>query len=1002
MKVTWLHVSDFHIRGGDPYDRDVVLRALVSSVRELREDGRVPDLIFATGDVAHAGKPAEYEIATHFFDALLDATGLDRRHLFVIPGNHDVDRDLGIGLARTLESREKADAYFRPGIPKPHLTQKLGAFRNWYKEYFAGIRVLPEDSTCGPVEALEIRGCRIGVLPLNTALFCEDDYDQAKLCIGRRCLDAGLEELGKLGAHLKVALLHHPLDWLSDIERSNIKTSLQGNVDVLLRGHLHETEVESVVSANGEALHIAAGAVYQTRKWPNRALYATFEDRHITIFPIRYEDQPSEVWTVDPSLFPRERGYEKRFPLKRAEVEKNPAVPTKLSEPMVLPRFPSNVPSRRDLPFVGREQLLADVQTALGEPKSERVLVLHGQPGVGKSELAREYARHQRDWYPGGTFIIDAGSGAMPVDLARVGVNVLDLEFPPDLSLQDQCVQTLLSLGAAPVLLIYDNARSPDSIQPWLPPAGMPCHVLITTVLDRWGPGWSTMEVEAFDLETSVELIEQLAGSEVAARHGQALADLAGGLPVQICPAATTLAYEARRGRLDSVRLEIADEARESFRLVYERLEPPVHLLLHAAAFLNGQRIPRQELYQHLKEATGWSEADFQRLLDTCLDLHLLDGDVDLRMHQLLSSFVLGTPLVDGNSAILEQVRVTQRKRLLELAKELGEHPANSELATTLMVFRLRPQDWGGAQAEISVNDGEIVGKALLEIGKFEEARLWYEWVVEAGSVNNENLSTSLYGVGVCLSRVGKFEEALLWFERAVEVDKQGDLSGHVNQSRLGSSLSGVGFCLCNAGQFKEALPWHERAVEAKKQGDLDGRVDQGSLGWSQHQVGVCLESVGKFEEARSWYEQALEAKKQGDLSGRSDHANLSTSLYGIGFCLSIVGKFEEARSWYERAVEANQQGDLHGRVHHDILGRTLHQVGFCLSSVGKFEEALPWYEWAVEATRQGDIYGRVDSSSLALSLREGAKCLRHLNQLEKAQAWENEADELEAASRQN
>ena len=58
MKLVWLHVSDFHFKGGDPYDRDVVLRALVRSVAEYRERGRQPDLIFATGDVAFSGKEA--------------------------------------------------------------------------------------------------------------------------------------------------------------------------------------------------------------------------------------------------------------------------------------------------------------------------------------------------------------------------------------------------------------------------------------------------------------------------------------------------------------------------------------------------------------------------------------------------------------------------------------------------------------------------------------------------------------------------------------------------------------------------------------------------------------------------------------------------------------------------------------------------------------------------------------------------------------------------------
>jgi 3',5'-cyclic AMP phosphodiesterase CpdA len=112
MALTWLHLSDFHIRMGDSYDRDVVLGALVRAVRRFRERGRSPDVVFATGDVAFSGKSGEYEIATAFFDEVLDAAGLERRDLFVISGNHDVDRDLGVGLARSLASREEADKQF--------------------------------------------------------------------------------------------------------------------------------------------------------------------------------------------------------------------------------------------------------------------------------------------------------------------------------------------------------------------------------------------------------------------------------------------------------------------------------------------------------------------------------------------------------------------------------------------------------------------------------------------------------------------------------------------------------------------------------------------------------------------------------------------------------------------------------------------------------------------------------------------------------------------------
>jgi hypothetical protein len=61
----------------------------------------------------------------------------------------------------------------------------------------------------------------------------------------------------------------------------------------------------------GNALHMAAGTAYQTRKFPNRALYQSFQDGRIDVFPIRYEVKPREMWTVDPSVFPLESNYTK-------------------------------------------------------------------------------------------------------------------------------------------------------------------------------------------------------------------------------------------------------------------------------------------------------------------------------------------------------------------------------------------------------------------------------------------------------------------------------------------------------------------------------------------------------------------------------------------------------------------------------------------------------------------------------------------------------------------
>lgn len=998
MKTTFLHISDFHIRSGDPYDRDVVLRALVASVAEYRRSGRAPELIFATGDVAHGGKAAEYAIATPFFDALLAAAGLERRHLFVIPGNHDVDREMGFGLARTLDSRDDADAYFRADLPKPHLTQKLGAFVDWHDSYFAGIRAFPERSTCGPVEAVDVGGGRLGVLCMNSAMFCQDDNDHAKLCVGRRCLDGATEALRDLKADLNVALIHHPLDWLSDTERANIKASLQADVDLILRGHLHETDVEGVVSVHGSVLNIAAGAAYQTRRWPNRALYVTVDGNDVRVFPVRYEDSPSEVWTVDPSVFPHDPGYERCFPMSRAEdapAGRPAGVLHTAPTPVAVPRYRSNVPSRHGLPFVGRDGPIADILTRLDDVKADRVVVLHGQPGVGKSELAREFARRQGDRYPGGTFFVDASSAEVLLDLVRVGVNHLDLEFPPGLSLRDQCEQSLLALGGAATLLIYDNVRSVADIERWLPPAGMPCHVLITTLADLAVSGWSCVEVCPLSSDQSLDLIEQLAGPEVTDRYGVELDRLAAGLPIQICPTAVTLAYEARRGRLMTATLDVAHEARKSFALAYANLASNARLLLHAAAFLNCQRIPVPELYRHVAEATEWGEGEYQGLLDGCRDLHLLEGDTDLRIHQLFAAFVLQTPLPADDAVLLGLIREAQRSRLIRLAREVSKRPADLELASVLTVFPLVPTAWETDGANLATVDGEAVGDALAEIGQYDSARPWYEWAVARleqadvhGRVDHGSLGRNLHQAGYCLSAVGKYLEARHWYERAVAEFEQAYVQGHGDHRSLGRSLNQVGHCLSAMGRYDEARPWYERAVAEKEQGDVNGRVDHVSLGRSVGQVGFCFSAIGHYDEARPWYERAVEEKKQGNVNGRVNHASLGNGLHQVGYCLSAMGEYDEARPWYEQAVAEKQLGDDHGRVDHDSLGSSLRQVGFCLSAVGKFDEAQSWYERAVAEKELGDVHGRVDHASIGRCLHQVAYCLIEVGRNEEAQPW--------------
>ena len=433
MALTWLHVSDFHLSSKAPYESDVVLNALVESVEWYRHNTDwKPDLIFATGDMAGKGDVAIFKggdaaPATKFFDALLKAAGQTRERLFIVPGNHDVERKKGIGLVRTLDTQKEIDEYFTES-PMYHLTCKLEAFSLWYNDYFSAIpvpRCFPKTSTCHLI-SYPINDVRLVLLLLNSTLFCKDaETDAGKLCIGRSCLTPFINQLEdeKENRDLAIALVHHPLECLhTRFERLKLKRFLKKQVDILLQGHFHQTEVEP----GEDLIQLAAGATY-VDNGTKKALYGFFNGKVLDVFPICYQEE-SEVWRVDPDVFPEEpthiksyiiprntnptrtnehpdKGYEhyQEFLLAKLDHAPPPLVqalfPAKVSKIFVSLRLSDTWQCEERHTHEAKEHDRQNDETGFSPEqvmketfKENHLMLVIGDPGSGKTTLLKHYA----------------------------------------------------------------------------------------------------------------------------------------------------------------------------------------------------------------------------------------------------------------------------------------------------------------------------------------------------------------------------------------------------------------------------------------------------------------------------------------------------------------------------------------------------------------------------------------------------------------------------------
>jgi tetratricopeptide (TPR) repeat protein len=274
---TWLHLSDLHLgpasaAEGAPEGSPVPGEAPAGVLAALRHDileraarpGGSVDALAVTGDVVSAGSRDECAAARRWLVELGRALGLGADRIFLVAGNHDVDRvaaarNEGLELrllAELREGRRRLDAALDKANARAVLAARLAPFA----ELAASFGTRSTDQRLEWSHRIEGRsGLRVRLVGLCTAWLALDDTDQGKLYLGGGPLARAESAIG--AGELVVALSHHPLrgGWLADEHDADVW--MNANAHVHLTGHVHDTGAEAArAGVAGPCVWIAAGA----------------------------------------------------------------------------------------------------------------------------------------------------------------------------------------------------------------------------------------------------------------------------------------------------------------------------------------------------------------------------------------------------------------------------------------------------------------------------------------------------------------------------------------------------------------------------------------------------------------------------------------------------------------------------------------------------------------------------------------------------------------------
>lgn len=168
QRVSWLHLSDFHV-GMDAYAQRELFKEVLHEVRRRQKSGTPLHMVFITGDLANKGLKSEYDqFAEQFLLPLTDS--VEPKNIFCVPGNHDANRKVARFSDRTTIQKQSVEFFDVSQEGKNERAEIIGRFGAYIAADLSatgGAWLTSPEGTYAEVRTFD--GIRVGIVGINTA-----------------------------------------------------------------------------------------------------------------------------------------------------------------------------------------------------------------------------------------------------------------------------------------------------------------------------------------------------------------------------------------------------------------------------------------------------------------------------------------------------------------------------------------------------------------------------------------------------------------------------------------------------------------------------------------------------------------------------------------------------------------------------------------------------------------------------------------------------------------
>jgi hypothetical protein len=605
--------------------------------------------------------------------------------------------------------------------------------------------------------------------------------------------------------------------------------------------------------------------------------------------------------------------------------------------------------------FTGRDGLLEKLREQLHAGHGAAVLVLRGMGGVGKSQLATEFAHRFASDYD----IVWWIEAEQP-ELIGPAVAALAVE----LGCVPQGADTGPSVSAAMAelrargrwLLVFDNAVSAAALNGWLP-GSTAGHMLITSRAGGWDEIAETIDIDVFDRAESVMLLQARMPS-LSADDASKLADALGDLPLGLAQAAQYLVETGMPpgeylNLLNTCAGKILGESRLALyprslaaatQLEADRLEaedPAAMTLLILCAFLAPEQVPMQLISAavgDLPEPLASRAADpiaFRRMLAAISRSALARvSENSLQMHRVTQAILRDRLTAEQTTA------ARAASEAIVIAGDPGDRtdpgkwpywaqlmphllaisPASTNLAILDLAAEAARQKWRSGDTR---GTEELAGK------------LYLEWRERLGDDDPHTLSAS-ESLGDVAWDQGRFADAQKIDEDTLARRRRVLGDDHPDTLTSASSLAAD---FRKLGKFQAARDLQEDTLDRRRRVLGDDHPD------TLHSARDLAASLSKLGDARGAEKLDEDALARCRRTVGDDHPDTLTSASFLARDFRKLGKLQDARNLQQDTLARRRRvlGDDHPDTLRSVrdLAATLRELGDARGAQKQDEDAL-------------------------------------------------------------